>query len=162
MNKKKTKRQTNKEIYQNGYEAGKEYERTENLALIKRAEQAKLYEVEEMVSKRMGELLGTNDETKIITWNQAKGIVFLGGKRMDATELNNYRADAEFIMESGLWKAIEATLTNDAQDRIFNRSKDFQDMLNGKMALYNLSLIKKILAIFKSVNTATLAERKVV
>jgi hypothetical protein len=143
MSKKPTK-------YDEGFADGREYERSENLSVVKRAEQAKIHSVEVEVNKKLGELLGTSDENNIVTFNKEKGMVFLGGRKMETTEIANFHADAEFILESGLWKAIVNTVGNDARDRIFNRSETFQDVLNGKMALYNLDLIKKLLTIFKS------------
>lgn len=103
--------------------------------------------VEEAVSK----LLGFVDEKSIIRYDKDKGIIFIGGERADDNRLANLKSEAEFLLQSDLWKNIlTGTVTHIAHETMFVKSTTFDDMKSGKMMLFNLSTIKNILTILSS------------
>lgn len=104
--------------------------------------------IDELINERISLLLGTVDSRKIIKSDPKTGIVYMDDKMLDQATIQNYKQEAELMNQLGLWKAIEETVKASAQKRIFVDSKDMNDVLAGKMALYNLDLIKKILTVF--------------
>ncbi len=105
--------------------------------------------VEAEVSSRISKLLGVVDENFIITYDKKTGLVFLGGVRLDEPQIMNLKSEAEAITSMQIWKTLSETIKEQAQKTIFNNSIEWQDVLNGKMCLYTLSLQQKVLDIFK-------------
>lgn len=106
--------------------------------------------IDDLVTERISALLGTVDERKIVKIDSAKGIVYLGDTMVDAAMRHNLQQEAELMSKLDLWHLMTNTLESSAQKRIFVDSKDINDILAGKMALYNVSLMKKILTVFLS------------
>ncbi len=77
------------------------------------------------------------------------GKVHLGDDVVTEAELKNLVAEASFIKRTRLWSLMTETLRLDAQQRMFNNSTSYQDMLNGKMMMYNISVQEKILKLFE-------------
>lgn len=119
--------------------------RDKDIALLKSYHESKH---RELVDLQISLMLGTIEESKIIKIDPVKGIVYMNDKMLDAATVHNFKQEAEVISQLGLWKAMLATLEASAQKRIFIDSKDLNDILAGKMALYNISLMKKILTVF--------------
>lgn len=103
---------------------------------------------EEMINERISALLGTVDERKIIKVDSLKGIIYMNNQMLDGVTVHNFKQEAEVIVQLGLWKSMEETIKASAHKRIFVDSKDLNDIMAGKMALYNLDLMKKILTVF--------------
>jgi hypothetical protein len=55
------------------------------------------------------------------------------------------REEAKAMSGMGLWQIMQHTLAEDARERMFKNSTNFDDMRNGKMMLYNLDIQQKIL-----------------
>ena len=108
-------------------------------------------DLKEEVEKELGRLLGFIDKKSIITHDKIKGLVFIGGEMVtDPSRLSNLKSEADFILNSDLWKIISETITYMAHQRMFIKSETFDDLLSGKMWLYHVSIQKEILDILKS------------
>lgn len=89
------------------------------------------------------------DPSAIVTKDQ-RGMVFIGGEIADASRLNNLKAEAEFFLQSDLWKIIFETPKELAHRAIFTEAESLVDLQKGKSMLFLLQTQKKIVNIFKS------------
>ncbi len=142
-----TKKQ--KEIYEKGVEDGKQAERLENLSLIKRSEQHKLHDIDELADKKLNDLLGFPNQTYILTHDKATGNFYLGGKIMEEGQVLELKSEAEFLKKSELWKILSETVKEIAERTMFTNSQTFDDMKSGKMLLYHLSFQNKNIELFR-------------
>lgn len=133
------------------FKDGIENERTENLGLIKRGEQARLHSIDEEVNKKINALLSVVDYNSIVSLDKRTGMVYIGGKRVDEGRLLNLKSEAEFILNSDIWKLVYETPKELAQRQMFVSSESLDDMKKGKSILYTLSTQKNILDTFKNV-----------
>jgi len=78
----------------------------------------------------------------VLTVNKA-GQLFLNDKPIDSKKLANLREQVRLIKHSDLWIVLHDSMMYQAQRIMFNESKDFQDLLNGKMVLYTLDVLNK-------------------
>lgn len=88
------------------------------------------------------------DLTKVIYVQQLPDGSFsvkLGGKKINANELNNMRGEAGMIQKSRLWEAMKETLTNVAHQHMFTQMKTLEDAHYGKTLLYAISVFDTIL-----------------
>ena len=104
--------------------------------------------VDELVNKRISELLGFVDENFIVTFNEKTGIVFVGGERITPEQAQNLKQEAELIKTLQIWKIFQNSIGDMARKTMFEKSMTFEDLRSGKMMLYNLSILKKIVDIF--------------
>ena len=79
-----------------------------------------------------------------------QGNLFLGGTKLQETELDSLRAEAEFLTNTHLWKILTMSLKEQAMKVMFEQSQTFDDMRAGKMMLYNLSVQENIVNLIKS------------
>ncbi len=105
-------------------------------------------QVEMKSKKALTDLLMPFDERLIITYDKKTGLIFVGGKRLEEPTIMNLKAESEFFKNSQLWKIINESLKSQAQKTMFENSTTFEDMMTGKMMLYDLSFQNKILDIF--------------
>lgn len=103
---------------------------------------------DEEISQSVSTLLGTVDERKVIRTDDAKKFIFLGDEMLDPTTVHNLKQEAELLEKLELWHLMTNTIRASAHKKVFVDSKDLNDVLAGKMALYNLDLMKKILTVF--------------
>lgn len=76
---------------------------------------------------------------------QVGNVMLLGGKEISEAEKKVLREEAKYLKESRIWKVFQETLKYQAQLVMFEKSKDFNDMLVGKAMLRNLDVQNQIL-----------------
>lgn len=92
----------------------------------------------------LNSLLSNVDLNRIVSLDKARGIVYIGGKQADRGRLTNLKAEAEFLMQSDLWKLLQETPRELAQRAMFVDSESIDDLKKGKSILYTLSTQQKI------------------
>lgn len=75
------------------------------------------------------------------------GKVYLGGVEITPGELSALQKDAEYFKKSKLASILWNSIYSQAQTIMFEKAKSFEDMMNGKMMMYNISVQKKIVDI---------------
>ncbi len=97
------------------------------------------------------QLLSIVDEKMVVTFDPKSGAVYIGGERADAAKLNNLKQEAEFFMQSDLWKIINESVKELAHRAMFNADGDLEKLLlKGRSMLYLLDTQKRIVTTFKS------------
>ncbi len=117
-------------------------------------EETNVYDVDkkadEMSDVKLSNMLSNVDLNKLVTLDKARGIVYIGGVKVDEGRLSNLKAEAEFFLESDLWYLIHETPKELAQRTMFVSGETLADMQKGKSILYTLSTQKNIIETFKS------------
>lgn len=87
------------------------------------------------------------DLEKILTVNR-QGHIYLGGHPIESKKLQDLQHEVRLLRNTALWDILVNTLKHQAQMTMFNKSQDYQDLMNGKMILYTIdvqeNMIKKI------------------
>ena len=76
--------------------------------------------------------------------------IYLGGKLVSEDRLRQWQAEIKAIEGSDVWKCAEESLRFQAQDKIFNISTKFEDVVAGKLMLYNLEVIDSVFRVIKN------------
>jgi len=104
---------------------------------------------EELANKKLNDLLSNVDLNKIVTLDKQRGIVYIGGEKVDEGRLGNLKAEAEFFLQSDLWQLIHETPKELAQRQMFVNGETLADLQKGKSILYVLSVQKNIVETVK-------------
>lgn len=88
--------------------------------------------VEDIVSNRKG----TNE-------------LLIDGKSITKEEVNQMLAEIKALEGFRVWKLLSQTTKHLAEEKIFNKSIDIEDIRSGKAMLYNLSLQRSIIIAIK-------------
>jgi hypothetical protein len=113
-------------------------------------QQNKTKSIDDLANEKLASLLSIVDPAKIVTVDKPRGIVYIGGVRVDNNRLANLKAEAEFFLASDLWSLIYETPKELAQRTMFVSSETLVDLQKGKSMLFTLSSQKNIIDIFKS------------
>jgi hypothetical protein len=105
--------------------------------------------LDELAKKKLNDLLSPVDLTKIVTLDKNKGILFIGGEKVDDIRLNNLKAEAEFFLQSDLWRLLYESPKELASRAMFVSGETLADMQKGKSILYTLSVQDNIIRTFK-------------
>jgi hypothetical protein len=73
------------------------------------------------------------------------GKMYLQGQEITKELAGQLREEAKTLDRFSLWFIMQSTLAEDARERMFKNSTSFDDMRNGKMMLFNLDIMQKIL-----------------
>jgi len=138
------------EAIESAIEFGKNEYQFENLGAIKRLEQFKLQEVDELAQHKLQELLGSVNYKSIVTFDKQTRSIFIGGIKAEDSQLANLRAEAEFFLASELYKILSETKKDIAYKTMFEKSQNFEDMRAGKFILFDIAEDKKLINLFKS------------
>ncbi len=108
---------------------------------------------EELVNKKLEELLSIIDERKIITFNEKEKSVYIGGVRATAEQLANLKQEAEAIVQFDLWNILNETPKKLAQNALFiDDGKSEIVHAKGRSMLYLLGTQNRILTTLRSYN----------
>ena len=110
---------------------------------------------EELAKQKLAQLLSIVDESLIVAIDARTKQVFIGGEKADEGRLGNLRSEAQFLLESDLWKVIYETPKQLAHKAMFvDDGKLDTQLLKGRAILYTLATQEKIVNLFKSLSTA--------
>lgn len=100
-----------------------------------------------VLSKLTEHLLASVQEKYVITTATAKdgrSYYLLDGKTIPVEYLRRLKQECSVLEESEIWKIFDNTLRSHAHKAMFVRSQTFEDVMVGKLMLYNLDIQKKI------------------
>ncbi len=101
-------------------------------------------------TKDLAKLLSVVDPKLVVRLDEKSGAVYIGGERADAARLSSLKAEAEFFAQSDLWKIINQTVRELAQQAMFVNGKTLEDMQKGRSMLYLLDTQTKIVTTFQN------------
>lgn len=134
-----------------------QYERAASIDAFKKAredlEETNVYDVdtkaEALAKQKLNDLLSPVDLTKIVSLDKNKGIIFIGGEKIEDGRLANLKSEAEFLLQSDIWKLLCESPKELAQRAMFVAGETLSDLQKGKSILYTLSTQQNILQLFK-------------
>lgn len=86
---------------------------------------------------------------EVISNDPKTGGILIDGKPIKLDELKQMQAEVKAMEGFRVWKIMSETTKYQAEDKIFNKSINLEDIRFGKAMLYNLSLQKSILEVIK-------------
>lgn len=69
--------------------------------------------------------------------------MFLKGKRLTTEQITELKENAERFADSVVWKLLSDDIKYHANYLMYEKSKDYQDMMFGKAILYVVDIINK-------------------
>lgn len=109
---------------------------------------------EELAKQKVADLLSVPDMRSIVTLDTRARAIFIGGERADDGRLHNLKAEAEFFMESDLWKLLYETPKRIAQKAMFEDDGSLESLLlKGRAILFMLETQQRNLSVFKELST---------
>lgn len=96
--------------------------------------------------------ISEEDILSLVKTSNGQGYYLLGGKKISKQQLTHLKQDAAIIKEMEMWKILNATLTANAHKMMFINSKSFEDVISGKLMLYNLDVQNKIINTLSQIN----------
>ena len=77
------------------------------------------------------------------------GKIYLGGYAITDKELKSLQEEISYLEKTRIWGVLTNTIANDARQRMFENAISFDDMRAGKMTLYAIALMKKVINLIK-------------
>ena len=105
--------------------------------------------IKRWVENRLVKSLPEIDYEKIITYNEKTGQVFLANQPINERELASLKEEVSFLERTVVWQIITNTLYSQAQQIMFQKSTNFEDMRSGKAMLRNIEIQHNIFNIIK-------------
>ena len=84
------------------------------------------------------------------------GVAYLGLEPISKNEAIQLKSEAELLMGMRLYKILTNTLTQEAINIAVLNSKEWENVISGKMMIHNLTVIKKIVERMALINTSKL------
>lgn len=79
----------------------------------------------------------------VLTVND-KGFVFLNGKSITDIEVKELKAEVKAFKNFKLWRILQETIRQKAIEKSVLQSKNFDEVVAGKMMIHNIGIIKSI------------------
>ena len=106
-------------------------------------------EAQVKAEKILADLLSPIDTKSIASVDKRGGLIYLGTDKADPTQLKNLKAEADFLLESHIWKILHETPKELAQKAMFVEGDSLDTLKKGRSMLYTLQTQKNIVDIFK-------------
>lgn len=90
-------------------------------------------------------LIGAVDSSYVFTCEEKTGVIKLRGEQLSDLEVQELKAEVASFSRFRLWKIFHETLRQTAIDKAISQSTDFDQVLAGKMMLYNLLVQKMVM-----------------
>jgi hypothetical protein len=81
----------------------------------------------------------------VLKMDEKTGVMTLGGEKLTENELRGLKEEAGYIKRTRLWSVLTNTLQDQAHTVMFQKSKNWEDMVTGKTMLYNIDIQEKII-----------------
>lgn len=108
-----------------------------------------LRQAKELSLKLLQDLLTPINWSYVVKYNPTNKVLTIGDLPVEAARLANLRAEAQFIMESDLWKLLNETPRAEAHNSMFVKGETLDDMKKGKSMLFILKQQQNIVDIFR-------------
>lgn len=102
-----------------------------------------------LAEQKLANLLSVVNYSDIVTLDKSRGLILIGGERIDEIRLNNLRAEAEMIEQTDIWKLLIETPKDMAHKALFVEGDNLDTMKKGRAMLYTLDSQEKIISLLK-------------
>jgi hypothetical protein len=99
----------------------------------------------EILTLSVGELFNAVTEDDIFRYNKEINRWFYMDKELSESDFNLLKAEAINFRESKLWQVLQTEIEWQSNKRTFILSRTPEDLIAGKMALFNLDVIRTCL-----------------
>jgi hypothetical protein len=82
-------------------------------------------------------------QVKYTDARKGKGVILVGGDELTVAQSHNLGSEARTILMLDVYKKLMSSMEYTAQEMIFTKSKNSDDLLFGKAVLYTLDVIQK-------------------
>lgn len=103
----------------------------------------------QLSDKRLNEMLSIIDVNNIISIGLKDRCFYLGKEKATDAQINNLKAEAEFLLNSHIWKLLNETPKELAHKTMFVTSESLVDLQKGKSMLFLLDTQNKIIEMLK-------------
>lgn len=83
----------------------------------------------------------------VLTVSTKSGSIFLGKDKITDGEFKNLQEEASYLKNTRIWSVLTNTLRDQAKKTMFEKSKNWDDMVTGKAMLYNIGVQENIVDI---------------
>lgn len=104
-------------------------------------------EAEIQAEQMLVDLLSPIDPRHIVSVDKRNALVYIGGQKAEPQLLNNLKSEADFILQSGIWRVLYETPKELAHKAMFVEGDSLDTLKKGRSMLYTLSTQKNILSI---------------
>ena len=108
---------------------------------------------EKLLTKEVADMFNIFSHEDVIFLTDKNGEWYLGERKMDQSLMRQYAEEAQIIQKMMLWKEIDKSIKYHTNRLMFLRSRDFGDMIAGKLVLLTLKNIQSILEMVKNLKT---------
>ena len=108
---------------------------------------------EELLTKEVADMFNMFSHEDVLFLNNKDGKWYLKERALDQSLMRQYAEEAQIIQKMMLWKEIDKSIKYHTNRLMFLRSRDFGDMIAGKLVLLTLKNIQSILEMVKNLKT---------
>lgn len=105
---------------------------------------------EELAKDKITKIFSVFDPQKIVTLDEKRGLLFIGGEKVDESMLNNLKSEAEVLLKMDIWQLIQETPKKLAHKAMFIDGDNLDSMKKGRTMLYTLDSQKNIVVLLSS------------
>lgn len=87
------------------------------------------------------------DDKKVITFDEKSQILKVGGIPVQKEYLTALKQESAMLKKLYIWDIFQNTISSQAREVMNEKAQTFDDMLTGKLMLYDLNILKNILNI---------------
>ncbi len=98
-----------------------------------------------LLTEEVASLFSTVGPADVLFKNNENGKWYLGDREIAPQQLIQYSQEAEIIQKTGIWKEMEKCLKYLSNRQMFLKAESVDDLLGGKMLLFHLNNVNKIL-----------------
>ncbi len=107
--------------------------------------------LKEQVEQRLIEMLSPVDWRLVVSQHETnKKLIYVGGELLDASRMANLQSEADFLVNSEIWKLLNETPKALAEKAMFVNGETFDDIKKGRAMLFHLANQKKIVDLFRT------------
>ncbi len=104
----------------------------------------------ELMEKKLATMLSPIEWQHVISYDEKRGFIFLGGNKANAATLQMLKQEAELISTMELWKILIETPNALGQQTMFRTGEDPDAFKKGRALIFHLDSQKKIVDILKT------------
>ena len=116
--------------------------------LFKSLDSLSLEERKELKGYLLKNVYCSIDPLNVFTHNKA-GLLMCNGEQLTEAEISSLQEEIKFLTKTRIWGILTNTLKDMARQTMCENSQTWDDMLTGKMMLFNISIQENVLKLIQ-------------